>query len=176
MQNTRITIRAAQPQEYAAAGRLMVEVYRRLEGFPGPDEQPEYYHMLANIGELVARPGAALLVACSEDGAILGAVVYFGDMQLYGSGGTATAERNAAGFRLLAVDTAARGLGIGKQLALACIERAREERQQQMIIHTTMAMQPAWAMYEKMGFRRSQDLDFMQGSIPVSGFRMQLAE
>ena len=30
-----------------------------------------------------------------------------------------------------------------------------------------MAMQTAWKMYEKVGFRRSEDLDFMQGHIPV---------
>jgi sugar lactone lactonase YvrE len=44
------------------------------------------------------------LVAVSSDNKIAGGVVYFSDMQYYGSGGTATKEHNAAGFRLLAVD------------------------------------------------------------------------
>jgi hypothetical protein len=43
-----------------------------------------------------------------------------------------------------------------------------------MIIHTTMAMQTAWRMYESMGFKRSEDLDFMQGDLPVYGFRLTL--
>lgn len=174
MHNTVFGVRAAQPHEYAAAGRLLVDVYSRLDGFPGPDEQPEYYAMLANAGNMVALPSAELIVACTNDGAIAGAVVYFGNMQYYGSGGTATSEKDAAGFRLLAVDHGARGLGIGKQLALACIEKAKQQQRQQLIIHTTMAMQTAWSMYEKLGFIRSQDLDFMQGSIPVFGFRLQL--
>jgi GNAT superfamily N-acetyltransferase len=95
-------------------------------------------------------------------------------MKYYGSGGTATTEINAAGFRLLAVDLNARGKGIGKLLTEACIQLAKEEKQNQIIIHTTMAMQVAWRMYEKMGFKRSKDLDFMQEDLPVFGFRLFL--
>jgi hypothetical protein len=43
-----------------------------------------------------------------------------------------------------------------------------------MIIHTTKAMQTAWKMYEDIGFKRSIDLDFMQGELPVFGFRLTL--
>ena len=35
-------------------------------------------------------------------------------------------------------------------------------------------MQVAWKMYEDMGFRRSADLDFMQGKLPVFGFRFNI--
>jgi hypothetical protein len=37
-----------------------------------------------------------------------------------------------------------------------------------------MAMQTAWKMYEKLDFKRSEDLNFMQGELPVFGFRLQL--
>jgi hypothetical protein len=43
-----------------------------------------------------------------------------------------------------------------------------------LIIHSTMAMQTAWKMYERLGFKRSEDLDFMQGELPVFGFRLLL--
>jgi GNAT superfamily N-acetyltransferase len=130
--------------------------------------------MLANIGNLTENPKTKLLVAVTSNGKIGGGVVYFGDMKYYGSGGTATTEINAAGFRLLAVDLNARGKGIGKLLTEACIQLAKEEKQNQIIIHTTMAMQVAWRMYEKMGFKRSKDLDFMQEDLPVFGFRLFL--
>jgi len=29
-------------------------------------------------------------------------------------------------------------------------------------------------MYENLGFKRSEDLDFMQGELPVFGFRLLL--
>ncbi len=83
-------------------------------------------------------------------------------------------EKNASGFRLLAVDPATRGQGIGKLLTKACIQMAKDEKRNQMIIHTTKAMQMAWKMYENIGFKRSKDLDFMQGELPVFGFRLLL--
>jgi ribosomal protein S18 acetylase RimI-like enzyme len=167
-------VRNARHEEFMATGKLMVLVYSQLEGFPKESEQPDYYRMLANVGELTNHPDTELLVALSPDDSIVGAVVYIGDMMYYGSGGTATLEINAAGFRLLAVDPVARGQGIGRLLTEECIKKAREKKLNQVIIHTTKAMQLAWSMYENMGFKRSEDLDFMQEQLPVFGFRLQL--
>lgn len=174
MSSEHYSVRNAKPDEFAEIGRLMVNVYSQLEGFPKPDEQPTYYKMLANIGELTIKPGTELLVAVSSDNKIAGGVVYFNDMQYYGSGGTATKEKNAAGFRLLAVDLNIRGKGIGKLLTFACIRKAKDKKLSQVIIHSTKAMQTAWKMYESMGFERSEDLDFLQGELPVFGFRLKL--
>jgi GNAT superfamily N-acetyltransferase len=113
-------------------------------------------------------------VAVSSDEQIKAAVVYYGDMQYYGSGGTATRVQNAAGFRFLAVDQHARRQGIGNLLIEKCIRLARETNRSQMIIHSTAAMQAAWKIYLHLGFMRSEDLDFMQGELPVFGFRLFL--
>jgi ribosomal protein S18 acetylase RimI-like enzyme len=168
------TIRNAKPDEFEKIGKLMVNVYSQLEGFPKESEQPNYYKMLANVGELTNKPETELLVAVSSNGKIAGCVVFFGDMKYYGSGGTATKEQNASGFRLLAVDPLSRGQGIGKLLTNECIRKAKDKKLHQLIIHTTMAMQTAWKMYENLGFKRSEDLDFMQGELPVFGFRLFL--
>ena len=166
------TVRNAKPEEFAEIGRLMVLVYSQLNGFPSPEEQPTYYEKLANIGALTQNPETKLLVAVSSEGKIGGGVVYFGDMKYYGSGGTAPQEKNSSGFRLLAVDPATRGKGIGKLLTSACIDKAREKGHPKVVIHTTMAMQVAWKMYEDFGFKRAEDLDFMQEELPVFGFRL----
>lgn len=167
-------VRNARPEEFQIVGQLMVRVYSQLEGFPNEAQQPEYFQMLANIGEWSAKPETELLVAVLHDKNIHGAVVYFNDMKFYGSGGTATQEKNSAGFRLLAVEPAARGRGVGKLLTNACIKKAAVNQRDKVVIHTTKAMQTAWKMYEKRGFQRSEDLDFMQGELPVFGFRLQL--
>lgn len=174
MSKQKYIVRNAASREFEEIGKLMVQVYSQLEGFPKESEQPEYYKMLAHIGALTNNPETELLTAVSFEDRIAGAVVYFGDMQFYGSGGTATKEKNAAGFRLLAVDPLTRGQGIGGLLANECIRKARNKNRSQVIIHTTMTMQIAWKMYEKLGFRRSEDLDFMQGELPVFGFRLLL--
>lgn len=171
---TDIHIRQALPNEFEAIGKLMYRVYSLLDGFPSEEEQPEYYQLLLNIGEMTRKPHTELLVAGLSDGTIAGAVVYFSDMKSYGSGGTATTEQNASGFRILAVAPEYRGKGIGKLLTGECIRKARENKHGQVIIHSTKAMLTAWKMYESMNFKRSEDLDFMQGELPVFGFRLEL--
>jgi hypothetical protein len=46
----------------------------------------------------------------------------------------------------------------------------------QVILHITRAMGTAWTMYERLGFVRSEDLDFMQRDLEVYGFRLRLAQ
>ncbi|MCX6255738.1 MAG: GNAT family N-acetyltransferase [Bacteroidia bacterium] len=174
MMRQKYTVRNAQVNEFSEIGKLMVQVYSQLEGFPKESEQPDYYKMLARVGELTKKPDTELLVAVSPEGKIAGGVVYFSDMQYYGSGGIATKEQNASGFRLLAVDPLMRGHGIGKLLTNECIRKAKDKNHSHVVIHTTKAMQTAWRMYEKIGFKRSEDLDFMQGELPVFGFRLTL--
>ncbi|WP_298505134.1 GNAT family N-acetyltransferase [uncultured Maribacter sp.] len=166
-------VRKAKPEEYKEIGRLMITVYSTLKGFPNENEQPDYYKMLANIVDFAKKEDTDLLVAVTVDKTIAGAVVYFGDMQHYGSGGTATKEKNASGFRLLAVDVSKRGEGVGSLLVKECITKAKDKKALQLIIHTTDAMKIAWKMYENMGFKRAFNLDFMQGALKVYGFKLR---
>jgi GNAT superfamily N-acetyltransferase len=169
-----LTIRDLRPSEFDAIGELMVEVYSNLEGFPTPQEQPHYYELLANIGRFTEKPNARVLVAESDQGALVGGIVYFGDMAEYGSGGIATSVKGASGIRLLGVSPHHRNTGAGRALANACIRLAREKGHSQVILHTTQAMQTAWRLYEKLGFVRSEDLDFLQQGFSVFGFRLNL--
>jgi ribosomal protein S18 acetylase RimI-like enzyme len=81
---------------------------------------------------------------------------------------------NASGIRLLAVDSNARGMGIGRALTQECIQLAKEKDQAKVILHATKAMQKAWGLYERMGFKRSPYLDFEQEGFPVYGFNLEL--
>lgn len=167
-------VRNARDGEHKRIGELLVEVYSALNGFPKKEEQPQYYDMLRKVGELTNNKNIELLAAVSKQGQIAGAVVYFTDMKDYGSGGTATQEQNACGFRLLGVDAKFRGLGIGKLLTEYCIAKGKKSKSETMIIHTTNAMKLAWGMYERCGFKRAYDLDFMQDELAVFGFRLKL--
>jgi pimeloyl-ACP methyl ester carboxylesterase/GNAT superfamily N-acetyltransferase len=168
-----LEIRDARPEEFEEIGRLEVEAYSRLDGFPGKDVQPTYYDALARIGEQAAKPGVRLIVAC-EGSALVGVVVYFSDMDHYGSGGTARFERNASGFRFLAVDPKAQRRGVAKALIERCVEMAEANGHRCVVIHSTEPMRVARSLYERRGFRRAPDLDFLQGGLPVSGYRLML--
>lgn len=168
------TIRKAKQDEYDVIGDLLVNVYSNLKGFPKVKDQPKYYELLQNVGELTKTTGVELLVAVGNDGSVGGSVVYFNDMKDYGSGGTAIEEKNACGFRLLAVSPKFRGLGLGKLLTCACIEKGKNNKKEVIVIHTTQSMKLAWKMYERLNFKRAQDLDFMQERLPVFGFRLNI--
>ncbi len=172
--STTIDIREIKRSENRFLGELMVDVYSRLEGFPSPTEQPVYYKMLSNIGRLNEQDHTSVLVAESSNNEIVGGVVYYSDMSMYGSGGSATLEKNASGIRLLCVDPKSRGLGVGKALSNECIRLAKVDGNNQVILHTTQAMEVAWSLYTKLGFERSTDLDFSQEELPVFGFRLRL--
>jgi len=170
------TIRKAKTSEFERIGELLIEVYSTLDGFPKKEEQPQYYEMLKNVGQLTQNKAIEIFVAVSKLGHIGGGIVYFNDMKDYGSGGSATQEKNASGFRLLGVDPKTRGLGIGKLLTQYCIEKGKQSGSETMVIHTTNAMKLAWGMYERLGFKRASDLDFIQGNLPVFGFRLIFKE
>jgi GNAT superfamily N-acetyltransferase len=77
--------------------------------------------------------------------------------------------------RLLAVAPEARGQGIGTALMKECIRRARRLGAGCLNLHTTVVMQVAMRMYERMGFVRAPDLDFHPDpSITVKAYRLDL--
>jgi len=172
--HTELKIRNAKPQEFESCGKLLVRVYSQLAGFPTAAEQPDYYKMLLNVGSLTEKEHTELLVAINTAHKVVGAVVYFSDLKRYGSGGSIGEIQNASGFRLLAVAPEERGQGVGKLLINACIDRAQKLGQKQLFIHSTESMKVAWGMYERLGFVRYKEIDFMQGELPVFGFKLTI--
>jgi len=67
MNQQHIIIRNAHPTEFKSIGELMVRVYSQVEGFPKQNEQPEYYKLLYNIGELTNKQGTELLALAACD-------------------------------------------------------------------------------------------------------------
>lgn len=171
---SKLDIREIKKSEYRLLGELMVDVYSKLEGFPSPSEQPDYYKMLRSIGSLNEQEHTQVLIAETPNKRLVGGVVYYDDMSMYGSGGTATQEKHASGIRLLGVDPDSRGTGVGKALTDECIKLAEASGNRQVILHTTQAMEVAWNMYTKLGFERSTNLDFSQEGFPVFGFKLLL--
>jgi ribosomal protein S18 acetylase RimI-like enzyme len=59
----------------------------------------------------------------------------------------------------VAVTSDARGLGIGRQLAQACIERSHQLGAAAVCLHTASIMEAAVVMYERLEFRRLPAFD-----------------
>jgi len=154
-----IEVREALPDEYAEAGEVTTNAYREFVRGSDPDWE-EYLQRIADVQERAAR--TVILVAV-EDGRILGS----GTLELDGRtddthGALAPGE---AHVRMLGVDPAARGRGIGKLLMTACEHRARDAGRTFVSLNTTDRMQVAQRMYESLGYVRAADHVFPDGFV-----------
>jgi len=78
-------------------------------------------------------------------------------------------------LRLLATHPSARGRGIGRALAEACLVRARGLGAHEIGLHTAPFMVAARALYESLGFARAPALDLqMPGAPPALAYLLRL--
>lgn len=103
------------------------------------------------VGAMAAlAESGRIFVAEDPAGKIVGAVAYVGP----NSGPRAEFfEPEWPIVRMLVVDPAARGKGIGRRLTQACIDRALSDGAAAIALHTSPAMEVALALYLRMGFR-----------------------
>ena len=105
---------------------------------------------------------------------LAGSIDFIADMTQYGYDGPVARLTDAAAVRLLAVDDAFRGKGIGRTMTCFCVDHARGLGKTRLVLHTTKLMQAAWTIYERLGFVRFPDIDFQQAGIDVRGFQLNL--
>jgi GNAT superfamily N-acetyltransferase len=99
----------------------------------------------------LSATGEIIVVECR--GQLAGGVAYFGP------------HRPKAPFfdsswpviRMLVVDPASRGNGLGRLLTMECIARARRDKASVIALHTSPIMTVALPMYLRMGFVRAAD-------------------
>jgi GNAT superfamily N-acetyltransferase len=155
--------------EVAAAGRVTVAA--NAEFAPtGPDDpfQTSWARYLAEMADAAARAAQGELLVAVEDGRVVGTVT------LYLAPGSMQWRPDDAMFRLLAVDPAARGRGIGRALFQACLDRARAAGKRRMAVHTTDWMVTAKAMYEGAGFRREPEGDVRLPGVAIIAYAADL--
>jgi GNAT superfamily N-acetyltransferase len=170
-----ITIRVALGEEIDAARAVLGASYAQYEhSFPEENWVP----YLADILDLEGRAPQSDLLVAERDGAILGCVSYFppGAKTSYPSDSFSEHwPADWAAFRLLGVDPAARGSGVGRSLTQACIDRARGSGAPMLGLHTTRHMSVAREMYERMGFARAPRFDFHPSpEIAVEAYQLVL--
>jgi ribosomal protein S18 acetylase RimI-like enzyme len=150
---TTFLIRPVRPEEYAALGELCVAAYRALP-YTMP-HQDIYDQQLRDVARRAET--SCVLVAVTAEGAVLGGVTYVSGPEDPYSEELGEAE---AGMRMLAVDPAHQGRGIGRALTAACLERARAAGRRRLVLHTGAWMPAARHLYEGLGFDRVPALDF----------------
>jgi ribosomal protein S18 acetylase RimI-like enzyme len=109
------------------------------------------------LADVVGRAHRSeLLVVRDSDGRVVGSVA----LVLAGDFGNVTVSDDEAAFRMLVVDPAAQGRGIGHLLVTACLDRARAAGKTRMVISTDPRMTAAQRLYERLGFVRLPERDW----------------
>ena len=149
-----VRIERATSVDHAAIAELTVSVYVG-GGLAGPDYGVE----LADVARRAEL--AELLVVRDEAGRLVGSVA----LVLDGDFGEVTETDDEAAVRMLVVDPAAQGRGIGALLMTECLRRAREAGKRRMVLSTSTVMTAAHRLYERLGFTRLPERDWS----PVPG-------
>jgi ribosomal protein S18 acetylase RimI-like enzyme len=69
----------------------------------------------------------------------------------------------------------ARRRGVAAALVGACVERSRELGYRALVLSSLPVQQPAHRVYERLGFRRTPDLDWSPAdNVELLAFRLEL--
>ncbi|MEO7754335.1 MAG: GNAT family N-acetyltransferase [Terracoccus sp.] len=156
------TVRALRPEDHERLGLITAGAYL-ADPMLGFTAETAYLDVLRDVGARAAD--SEVLVAADDDGTLLGSVAF-----VSGPGPFAdVAGPGEAEFRMLAVDAAAQGRGVGRALVEACVERARQVPGcRLLVLSTQVGMLAARRIYESRGFVRDPARDWS----PVPGLTL----
>jgi ribosomal protein S18 acetylase RimI-like enzyme len=144
-----VEIRPAAPDEFERVAELCVGAYA---SFVAGD-----HHYLAQLRDAAARAAdAELLVAVAPDGRLTGTVTFVPDGGPLGE----IARPDETEFRMLAVDPAAQGSGVGTALVRRVLDDTRAQGKAAVVCSSLPSMQAAHRVYERLGFRRTPERDW----------------
>ncbi len=143
-----LTLDDAVPADWPRIGELTAGVYR--------DERLASDEYLGQLADVEGRAGRSQLVVARWEGRVVGAVA----LVLDGAFGEVTASDDEAAFRMLVVDPAVRGQGVGELLVCECLDRARAAGKRRMVLSTDPRMTAAHRLYGRLGFTRLPERDW----------------
>lgn len=169
-----VVVRPAHTSELAAVGALTVSAYA-ADGLL-TDGDPYLHH----LQDAVTRAREAELYVAELPGVPgLAGTVTFAPT---GSPWCELARAGEGEFRMLAVAPQARRRGVAQALVGACLERSRELGYSAVVLSSLPEQRGAHRIYERLGFRRTPDLDWSpsqrpgdeMGGVELWAFRLDL--
>jgi ribosomal protein S18 acetylase RimI-like enzyme len=146
----KVQVRRAREDELAAVGRLTVDAFGADGRITPADPYAE------ELADAVARHRDAVLLVAEDDGRLVGTVTVVPS----GSPWVEMCRPGEVEVRMLAVDLAARGRGIGELLARACVDVGRDRGCERVVLSSGTWMRAAHRLYERLGFVRVPDRDW----------------
>lgn len=162
-------IRRARPDEYDRIADLTVA------GYLADRPIGEYEAELRRVADRALH--GSVLVATGESGGAgpEGRLVGTVTVLLAVGPWSELAGPGDAEIRMLAVDPAARGAGVGTGLARAAMELARVGGAFRIVLSTQSTARPAHRIYDRIGFTRRVDLDWSpRHGVDLLGYSLEL--
>lgn len=123
---------------------LTIENWNKMNSFLESDD---------NLTNLITQ---STIFVCEKESEIIG-MIY-----LVPSGNpTKLFRENWSYIRFLGVNTEFRGRGIGQNLTDLCMQYAKETKETHIALHTSEFMDAARAIYEKRGFRKTKEIEYL---------------
>ena len=143
-----IRLRDYQSADAENLNRIAVSAFDQFQ-----DHYSDWPAMRAGLSKTSDLGVSGEVIIAELQGTFAGAVAYFGP----NSEKAALFDQRWPIIRMLVVDPAFRGKGIGRALSNACIARARRDGSPIIALHTSPIMSVALPMYLKMGFVKAYD-------------------
>jgi GNAT superfamily N-acetyltransferase len=150
-----VEIRPADPSEFAAVGEVCAAAYGEFTA----SSSTGYVDQLRDVARRAAV--AEVLVAADPGGPVLGTVTFVPDGGPLGE----IATPSETEFRMLAVDPAARGHGVGAALLRRVVEASRRPGKDGIVCSSLPTMRAAHRLYVRAGFARAPGRDWS----PIAG-------
>ena len=143
-----VTIRSATEAELDRVAEVIVAAYGEYAAQMSPDAWSSFAVDIANVR---GRSTDADILVAERDGRIVGTISHYARWR--------GAQAGTSALRLLAVEPAEQGEGIGRALVEHCIEGARAAGKERIAFTTIQEMEYMRALAGKLGFERAPDLD-----------------
>ena len=144
----RTVIRDYRSKDEAEVNRIAVAAFEQYRA--DYDDWPAMRSRIS-IAAALAAAGETIVAECQQQ--LAGAVTYVGpDVEK-----AAFFDSHWSIIRMLVVDPAQRGKGLGHALTSECLARARRDGSKIVALHTSPIMTVALPMYLRMGFTRAYD-------------------
>ena len=159
-----VTIREFRYGDMGPIVTAQARYYAAAEGWSGGMEA-----LLLEVTAAFVRghvPGRSNCLIAERGGKPIGSIFCF------------DAGGGVAQLRLMYVDTAVRGLGIGRDLVARCVDFARAAGYRELMLWTHSNLLPARALYAKVGFVLTDAAVHEEFGVPVHGetWVLQLAK
>jgi GNAT superfamily N-acetyltransferase len=148
-------------RDYAAAdaselGRLAVLAFHQFRS-----DYVDWAAMANSVSRMSELAATGEIIVAEREGRLVGGIVYVAG----GKPKAAYFDQAWPIIRMLVVEPAARGGGIGRKLTEECVRRALRDEFRILALHTSPIMTVALSMYLRMGF------NWVRDAPPIHGVR-----